>query len=90
MQLDGQGYPVFVDMAVPPWLEAEAQQAVQMCPNLALRQTSAPKKEAPKPAASKKSSGIRLIASSPSDLDSHSDWIADITDMGRQTPRALN
>jgi len=91
VQLDGQGYPVFVDMAVPPWLESEAQQAVQMCPNLALRMSSAPKKEAPKPAASKKSNGgIRLIASSPSDNDSHSDWIADISDMGRQTPRALN
>jgi hypothetical protein len=78
-------------MAVPPWLESEAQQAVQMCPNLALRMSSAPKKEAPKPAASKKSNGgIRLIASSPSDNDSHSDWIADISDMGRQTPRALN
>jgi hypothetical protein len=77
-------------MAVPPWLESEAQQAVQMCPNLALRLSSAPPKEAPKPAASKKGGGIKLIASNPSDHDSHSDWIADISDMGRQTPRALN
>ncbi len=91
VQLDGQGYPVFVDMAVPPWLESEAQQAVQMCPNLALRLSAAPRKEAPKPAASRKSGGgIRLIASNPSDVDSHSDWIADISDMGRQNPRALN
>ena len=36
-QLDGQGYPVFLDMPVPPWLMSEAQQAVQMCPTLAMR-----------------------------------------------------
>jgi len=36
VQLDGQGYPVFLDMPVPPWLQQEAQQAVQMCPSLAL------------------------------------------------------
>ena len=90
VQLDEQGYPVFVDMAVPPWLESEAQQAVQMCPNLALRLSSAPPKEAPKPAPSSKGSGLRLIASSPSDNDSHSYWTADLSDMGHQAPRALN
>jgi NADH:ubiquinone oxidoreductase subunit F (NADH-binding)/ferredoxin len=37
MQLDQQGYPVMLDMPVPPWLEREARQAVQMCPELALR-----------------------------------------------------
>ena len=36
VQLDGQGYPVFLDMPVPPWLQQEAQQAVQMCPSLDL------------------------------------------------------
>jgi NADH:ubiquinone oxidoreductase subunit F (NADH-binding)/ferredoxin len=66
VQLDGQGYPVFLDMPVPQWLQSEAQQAVQMCPSLALRLTSpapAPKepakevaKEIAKPAAKKASS----------------------------------
>ena len=36
MQLDEQGYPVMLDMPVPPWLEREARQAVRMCPELAL------------------------------------------------------
>ena len=37
VQLDNQGYPVFLDMPVPFWLEREAQQAVEMCPALALK-----------------------------------------------------
>jgi ferredoxin len=37
IQLDNQGYPVFLDMPVPFWLEREAQQAVEMCPALALK-----------------------------------------------------
>jgi ferredoxin len=37
IQLDRQGYPVFLDMPVPFWLEREARQAVAMCPALALR-----------------------------------------------------
>ena len=36
VQLDNQGYPMFLDMPVPFWLEKEAQQAVEMCPALAL------------------------------------------------------
>jgi len=49
-QLDGQGYPVFLDMPVPPWLRSQAQQAVHMCPSLALTMTTpAPSKPA-KPA----------------------------------------
>jgi NADH:ubiquinone oxidoreductase subunit F (NADH-binding)/ferredoxin len=52
VQLDGQGYPVFLDMPVPPWLQSEAQQAVQMCPSLALRMTTPPlAKEPPRPPA---------------------------------------
>jgi hypothetical protein len=39
VQLDNQGFPVFLDMPVPFWLEKEAQQAVAMCPALALRLT---------------------------------------------------
>jgi NADH:ubiquinone oxidoreductase subunit F (NADH-binding)/ferredoxin len=41
VQLDGQGYPEFLDMPVPPWLAREASQAVEMCPALALRLTRA-------------------------------------------------
>jgi len=37
VQLDSQGFPVFLDMPVPFWLERDAAQAVQMCPALALR-----------------------------------------------------
>jgi ferredoxin len=35
VQLDGQGYPDFLDMPVPPWLTSQAAQAVEMCPALA-------------------------------------------------------
>jgi len=37
MQPDGQGYPVMLDMPVPPWLERKARRAVKTCPELALR-----------------------------------------------------
>ena len=37
VQLDRQGFPVMLDMPVPPWLERGARQAVEMCPALALR-----------------------------------------------------
>jgi len=46
VQLDSQGFPVILDIPVPAWLEKDAQQAVHMCPALALRLTSA----APTPA----------------------------------------
>jgi NADH:ubiquinone oxidoreductase subunit F (NADH-binding)/ferredoxin len=42
IQLDRQGYPAFLDMPVPFWLERDAQQAVAMCPALALRVDRAP------------------------------------------------
>jgi ferredoxin len=38
---DAQGYPVILNIPVPNWLEKDAQQAVHMCPALALRLTSA-------------------------------------------------
>ncbi|HEX6931166.1 MAG TPA: NADH-ubiquinone oxidoreductase-F iron-sulfur binding region domain-containing protein [Streptosporangiaceae bacterium] len=41
VQLDQQGFPVMLDMPVPPWLDREARQAVEMCPALALRLTPA-------------------------------------------------
>src|SRR5262249_56913921 len=37
VQLDSQGFPVFLDMPVPFWLEQQAVQAVPMCPPLAPR-----------------------------------------------------
>ncbi len=46
IRLDGNGFPSFPDTLVPPWLEAEAQKAVRMCPALALRLTSGDRKGA--------------------------------------------
>ena len=40
IHLDAQGYPVILNIPVPAWLEKDAQQAVQMCPALALRLSS--------------------------------------------------
>jgi NADH:ubiquinone oxidoreductase subunit F (NADH-binding)/ferredoxin len=41
IHLDAQGYPVMLNIPVPGWLEKDAEQAVHMCPALALRLTSA-------------------------------------------------
>jgi ferredoxin len=41
VQLDRQGFPLMLDAPVPPWLHHAAQQAVGMCPALALRLTPA-------------------------------------------------
>ena len=52
IHLDQTGYPVILPIAVPPWLEKDAQQAVQMCPALALRLDTDPRKRGsggPKP-----------------------------------------
>ena len=46
VQLDPHGYPAFLDMPVPFWLEREARQAVEMCPALALKLTVASAPEA--------------------------------------------
>jgi NADH:ubiquinone oxidoreductase subunit F (NADH-binding)/ferredoxin len=99
VQLDGQGYPVFLDMPVPPWLLQEAQQAVQMCPSLALRMTAPappppppPLKEPAKPKlAAKKGGNLKLVASTPSEYGPDVDeaWIADLSDVGRQIPRPI-
>jgi NADH:ubiquinone oxidoreductase subunit F (NADH-binding)/ferredoxin len=95
VQLDGQGYPVFLDMPVPPWLQQEAQQAVQMCPSLALRMTAvAPPPPPREPAKAKletrKGGNLQLVASTASesgpDVDVDEAWIAEITDVGRQIP----
>jgi NADH:ubiquinone oxidoreductase subunit F (NADH-binding)/ferredoxin len=44
IHLDSSGYPVILPIPVPPWLEKDAQHAVQMCPALALRLDTDPKK----------------------------------------------
>lgn len=44
IHLDKQGYPVIMSIPVPPWLEKDATQAVDMCPALALRLATDPKK----------------------------------------------
>ena len=52
IHLDAQGYPVILNIPVPAWLERDAEQAVHMCPQLALRLTSAeppPTRTAPVP-----------------------------------------
>jgi NADH:ubiquinone oxidoreductase subunit F (NADH-binding)/ferredoxin len=45
VHLDKTGFPVILPIPVPPWLEKDAQQAVQMCPALALRLDVDPKKK---------------------------------------------
>ncbi|HTW05473.1 MAG TPA: ferredoxin, partial [Streptosporangiaceae bacterium] len=105
VQLDGQGYPVFLDMPVPHWLQQEAQQAVQMCPSLALRLVAPAPSPAPAPAplpiakepakaklTARKGGNLKLVASKPSDpadLDVDEAWIADLSDIGRQIPRPI-
>ncbi len=43
IHLDKTGFPVVLPIPVPPWLEQDAKQAVQMCPVLALRLDTEPK-----------------------------------------------
>jgi NADH:ubiquinone oxidoreductase subunit F (NADH-binding)/ferredoxin len=44
IHLDKTGFPVIMPIPVPLWLEKDAQQAVEMCPALALRLAADPKK----------------------------------------------
>ena len=103
VQLDGQGYPMLLDMPVPRWLQQEAQQAVDMCPSLALRLVAqspapasaalpAPKEPAKAKLPAKKSSNLQLVASQryesgPDEVDEA--WIAELSDVGRQVPRPI-
>lgn len=91
VQLDEQGYPVFLDMAVPPWLRSQAQQAVQMCPSLALTMAANAPRENPKPLAVSKAGGMKLIANMPAqaELAVSEEWIAELSDVGRQIPRPI-
>jgi NADH:ubiquinone oxidoreductase subunit F (NADH-binding)/ferredoxin len=49
IQLDRQGYPAFLDIAVPDWLEKDAEKAVAACPTLALRLVESPATAGPPP-----------------------------------------
>jgi ferredoxin len=44
VHLDKTGFPVILPIPVPPWLAKNVQHAVQMCPALALRVDTDPKK----------------------------------------------
>jgi NADH:ubiquinone oxidoreductase subunit F (NADH-binding)/ferredoxin len=44
IHLDKTGFPIILPIPVPPWLEKDARQAVEMCPALALRIAADPKK----------------------------------------------
>jgi NADH:ubiquinone oxidoreductase subunit F (NADH-binding)/ferredoxin len=84
VQLDRQGYPVPLDMPVPPWLEREARQAVDMCPALALR-LATPEPPAARPAA--RDDDRRLIAETRTDLIVSESWIAELSDAPARSPR---
>jgi NADH:ubiquinone oxidoreductase subunit F (NADH-binding)/ferredoxin len=79
VQLDRQGFPVMLDMPVPPWLGRQAGQAVAMCPSLALRLVPAT------PAQGRQGVFARTlglardpVADTAPDLAVSEEWIADI------------
>jgi hypothetical protein len=70
---------------VPPWLEREARQAVDMCPALALRLA------APQPALKP---GVRdydrRLTETRMDLLVSESWIAEISDGNGKVPRQIS
>ncbi len=91
MQLDHQGYPLMLDMPVPPWLEHDARRAADMCPALALRLTAA----SPAPMADTNqrgwvgralSGGHRPEADTIPDLIVSEEWITEILATRDQSP----
>jgi ferredoxin len=81
VQLDRQGFPVPLDMPVPPWLEREAKQAVDMCPALALRLAPSPRELPQLPPA--RDDRKELLAETRTDLVVSESWIADLSDARR-------
>jgi NADH:ubiquinone oxidoreductase subunit F (NADH-binding)/ferredoxin len=78
-QLDRQGFPVMLDMPVPPWLERGAQQAVDMCPSLALRLVPVDPARARRGIfARMPASGHDPVADTVPDLPVSEEWIAEI------------
>jgi ferredoxin len=88
VQLDRQGYPVPLDMPVPPWLEREARQAVDMCPALALRLTATPR-EGSQQIALRGKDRREVVADTKLDLVVTESWIADLTDASGKIPPQL-
>jgi NADH:ubiquinone oxidoreductase subunit F (NADH-binding)/ferredoxin len=87
VQLDRQGYPVPLDMPVPPWLAREARQAVDMCPALALRLATAPREAAR--ATPKADDRQNPLAETRTDLVVTESWIAELSDPSGRGPRQL-
>jgi NADH:ubiquinone oxidoreductase subunit F (NADH-binding)/ferredoxin len=84
VQLDRQGFPVMLDTPVPPWLERAAEQAVGMCPGLALRLTPAdPAKAAGQAGRGRIGRTLSVrpgsAAETVPDLVVSEDWIAEIS-----------
>jgi NADH:ubiquinone oxidoreductase subunit F (NADH-binding)/ferredoxin len=86
VQLDRQGFPVPLDMPVPPWLEREARQAVDMCPALALRLTPTPR---PAPPPSRADDRRAEIAETRTDLIVTESWIAGLSAASGRAPRQI-
>jgi ferredoxin len=91
IQLDDQGYPLMLDMPVPPWLEHDARRAAGMCPALALRLTAT----SPAPMADTNqrgwvgralSGGHRPEADTIPDLIVSEEWITEILAARDQNP----
>jgi hypothetical protein len=84
VRLDRQGFPVMLDMPVPPWLERGARQAVEMCPALALRLIPASPASVV-PGAQRRWLGRSLshgrgpVADTVPDLVVSEEWIAEIS-----------
>jgi len=62
IHLDANGFPVIMNIPVPPWLEKDAAHAVEMCPALALRLGTDPKKAAVSGGAAGKATAIQVAA----------------------------
>jgi len=84
VQLDRQGFPLMLDTPIPPWLERAAQQAVGMCPGLALRLSPAdPAGAAGQAGRGRAGRTLRVrpgsAAETVPDLVVSEDWIAEIS-----------
>jgi NADH:ubiquinone oxidoreductase subunit F (NADH-binding)/ferredoxin len=82
IQLDRSGYPEFLEMPVPFWLAGAAEQAVAMCPALALRLTQPPPAETAASPAALGSRNGRTIGKRGRDLEDlivTESWIAEIS-----------
>ena len=65
IHLDANGFPVIMNIPVPPWLEKDAAQAVEMCPALALRMGTDPKKAGAGRAAVSGPTPVQISAAPP-------------------------